>query len=214
MAAFSSCRKAQPFPDDTSRSLSASSLPTPDRVGSVSLEQLLGSRRSVRSFGPAPLTSAQIGQLAWAATGWNDDKGQHRTAPSAGALFPMELYVVTSAGISHYLPSQHALEPHMQGDKRAQLSDASLGQQVVRDAPCVIVLTGVVAKTSKKYGDRARRFIAMEAGHMAQNILLQATALKLGAVPVGGIDDAAVGKVLGLPDGEEVLYLIPVGTLK
>jgi SagB-type dehydrogenase family enzyme len=222
LGAAAGCRSPEVRPADSDRDVpsarpgpaSASpgvELPVPDSKGHVPLETLLASRRSTRHFAPEPLSRAELGQLVWAGQGLSDPSADRRTAPSAGALYPLEMYLAQADGVLHYLPRQHAFERVSERDQRQALADAALGQSAVRDAPCVFVLTGVVERTARKYGSRAPRFVAMEAGHVAQNLLLQAEALGLGAVPIGGFDDAAVRAVLGLPAGEDPLYLVPVG---
>lgn len=192
-------------------SLSVVTLPAPRRDGTVSLESALRRRRSVRSFTDAPLTAVEIGQLLWAAQGVTDPRGS-RTAPSAGALYPLECYVATPDALLHYMPNVHRLLAHVPGDQRGALAAAAYGQSAVADAAVVIVITAVYARTAEKYGEeRAFRYAAMEAGHAAQNVLLQAVALGLGAVPVGAFDDAQVGQLLRLDMGEAPLYLIAVG---
>jgi SagB-type dehydrogenase family enzyme len=185
-------------------------LPSPNVVGSTPLEALLARRRSVRSFSPRMLTIAEIGQLLWAAQGVTDGQG-HRTAPSAGATYPLELYAVTPDGVFRYLPSDHALRLVRAGDMRLELGTAALGQEGVASAPLVVVITGVVARTAARYGARAERYVWLEAGHAAQNVLLQAVALGLGGVPVGAFDDGRVRAILSAPADEAPLYLIAVG---
>lgn len=185
-------------------------LPPPVTTGHLSLEELLQRRRSVRVFGPVPLTDAEKGQLLWAAQGIADEAG-HRTSPSAGATYPLELYAATAAGLWRYLPEGHALDPVLDGDVRGELQQATNGQEVVGQAPLVVAITAVTARTAGRYGARADRYVAMEAGHAAENLLLQAVALGLGAVLVGAFEDAALARVLRLPAGESPLYLVPVG---
>ncbi|MFB3738347.1 MAG: SagB/ThcOx family dehydrogenase [Candidatus Velamenicoccus archaeovorus] len=185
-------------------------LPSPTTRGSVSLEAALASRRSIRDFTDEPLTASELGQLLWAAQGVTARWGG-RTAPSAGALYPLEVYAVTEAGLFHYLPNGHQVEAVTGADLRGPLALAALGQAPVRDAPAVLVVTGVVARTEVKYGDRAERYVLLEAGHAAQNVLLESVALGLGAVPIGAFRDEAVGAVLGLEAEETPLYLLCVG---
>ena len=192
-------------------SASRIALPTPQTDGQVTLEEALSTRRSVREFAPDPLSQEQIGQLLWAAQGVTDAQG-HRTAPSAGALYPLELYVVTADAVSHYLPADHAIELLRDGDVRPRLRAAASDQTSVGEAPLVIVVAAVPARTEAKYGaERASRYIHLETGHAAQNVLLQAVALGLGAVPIGAFDDVAVAQAIGLPEGEVPLYLLPIG---
>ncbi len=189
----------------------AFSLPAPRTAGTVSVEDALAKRRSVRAITPDPLAHADIGQLLWAAQGITDPASGHRTSPSAGALYPLEVYAVTAEGVFHYLPRGHQLERVLAGDLRADLATAALGQAVVAGAGVDFVVTGVVSRTRQKYGDRAERFVFMEAGHAAENLLLQATAMGLGAVSIGGFSDDAVDTLLALPDGEQALYILAVG---
>ena len=194
-----------------SASARALALPAPALSGSVSFEQALAARRSRREFAPTPLSIAELGQLAWAAQGITDRAQGFRTAPSAGALYPLELYFVTSAGVLHYVPQSHAFEQRSNRDLRRELSRAALDQEALRLAACDIVITSVTARTRKKYGERATRFVAIEAGHVAQNLLLQATARGLVGVPIGGMDDDAVSGVLNLGPAQEPLYMVAIG---
>jgi SagB-type dehydrogenase family enzyme len=186
-------------------------LPEPDLQGSVSLEQTLVNRRSVRLFQDSPLTDAQIGQLLWAAQGITHPSGL-RTAPSAGALYPLEIYAVTQDGLYHYRPHTHSLEKLLDHDPRPALHQAALRQNPILEAPMVIVISAVFERTAQKYGDaRTPQYAYLEAGHVAQNILLQAVALDLGAVPIGAFYEDQVSKALSLPSDQTPLYLIPVG---
>ncbi|MBM3286769.1 MAG: SagB/ThcOx family dehydrogenase [Candidatus Eisenbacteria bacterium] len=185
-------------------------LPTPLDSGAVSVETALARRRSVREFAERPLTAAEISQLLWAAQGVTSTDGR-RTAPSAGALYPLEIYVATAEGVGHHLPAGHLLEPRLSGDLRSRLSRAALSQPSVSAAPAIFIITGVAERTRVKYGDRAERYIWLEAGHAAQNLLLQATALGLAGVPIGAFSDEALRRELNLPNGEMPLYLVPIG---
>lgn len=186
-------------------------LPAPVTNGTVSLEQALLRRRSIREYARDDLTAAEISQLLWAAQGITDRAGV-RTAPLAGALYPLELYLATRAGLEHYEPGGHQLVRLSDDDPRAALARAAHGQAAVASAPAVVVITGVPARTAAKYGaERAVRCVQLEAGHAAQNLLLEAVALGLGAVPVGAFDDAAVLRTLPPARGLVPLYLIPVG---
>ncbi|MFP3914434.1 MAG: SagB/ThcOx family dehydrogenase [Actinomycetota bacterium] len=199
-------------PDPASETTRAATpLPAPEGEGTVTLEQALVERRSIREFTDRPLTDAQIGQLLWAAQGQTAEWGG-RTAPSAGALYPLDVYVAVPDGVFHYRPDEHALARMGEGGAREALSEAAAGQETVAGAPAVFVITGEYARTEVRYGDRAVRYVHLEAGHAAQNLLLQATALSLGAVPIGAFDDEAVRETLRLPPGYAPLYLIPVGT--
>lgn len=193
------------------------SLPPPRTVGEMSLEQALAERRSVRDFAAGSLTIQQVAQLLWAAQGVSDPVGGRRTAPSAGALYPLEVYVVVGrvsgllAGVYRYVPGSHSLERVRAGPVAASLAEAALSQQVIARAPLTLVVTADFSRTTGKYGERGRRYVALEAGHAAQNVCLQAVALGLGSVPIGAFVDDSAARVLGLPPAETLLYLLPVG---
>jgi SagB-type dehydrogenase family enzyme len=186
-------------------------LPAPDTVGTVPLEQVIAARRSAREYAGTALTIDQIGQLLWAGQGVTDDTTGYRATPSAGALYPLELYVITADRVMHYLASDHAVEVRSDSRAARELPAAALDQPAVGDAPAVIVITAVQRRTQAKYGGVAERLVDREAGHAAQNILLQATALGLVAVPIGGLEPPTIEDLLALTPDEEVLYLIPVG---
>jgi len=195
---------------------SALDLPEPRRDGTYQLERALQERRSVREFARAPLRLEELAQLAWAAQG-QTTRGGHRTAPSAGALYPLELFVVAgnvqdlAAGVYRYQPSLHRLAPLTEGDRRGELAAAAWGQGWIAQAPAILVIAAVERRTTAKYGARGVRFVHMEAGHAAQNILLQAVALGLGATVVGAFGDAEVKAAAALPEDAQPLYLVPVG---
>ncbi len=185
-------------------------LSKPNQDGPMSLEKAIVIRRSWRDFLPQPLTFEQIGQLAWAAQG-QDAHSSYRTAPSAGATYPLELFVVSSDGLFCYLPAKHAIEKLTGQDLRAALASAALGQGFVEAAPLTLVFAARFSRTTNHYGKRGIRYVYMEAGHAAQNVHLQAEALGLGSVAVGAFDDSSVSKVLSLPDYLEPLYMVAVG---
>lgn len=191
-------------------------LPEPGAHDGPGLAEALARRRSVRDYAERELTLAQLAQLLWAAQGINDPSGL-RTAPSAGALYPLELMLVVGnvagleSGIYHYQARHHALERVAGGDRRARLAKAALGQTWIADGAVVLVFTAIYKRTTRKYGQRGKRYVHIEVGHAAQNALLQAAALGLGAGVVGAFDDAAVAAVLELPTSEHPVYLLPVG---
>lgn len=194
----------------TERFGAATALPEPDLTGEMTLERALHERRSGRDYSSADLPLATIGQLFWAGQGITDAEG-HRTAPSAGARYPLELYAVTANEVLHYLPDGHRVERRSDTTTLRRLGDVAFGQRYVGTAPVVIVVVGVDARTEAEYGALAADFVEREAGHATQNVLLQATALDLAAVPVGGFDPADVARLLALPPGQDVHYLVPVG---
>jgi SagB-type dehydrogenase family enzyme len=185
-------------------------LPSPAQKGKMSLEETLKNRKSVRNFSATPLTKEELSQLLWAAQGTTRNWGA-RTAPSAGALFPLEVYVVLKEGVFHYSSREHRLARSLEQDVRNQLAYAALGQDCVQKAPAIFVIAAVYERTARKYGNRAERYVKMEAGHAGQNLLLQAVSLGLEAVPIGAFQDEKVKQVLNLPSNHEPLYLIPVG---
>ena len=192
-------------------------LPAPNHESTTSIERALRLRRSVRDFAWFPLSLKEIGQLVWAAQGITQSSGGLRTAPSAGALYPLELYVVVGnveeleRGVYRYIPLNHELAMVDDRDLRAELSHAALDQEAVRDAPAVFVFTGVVRRTAAKYGNRASRYMYMEAGHAAENVFLQAVSLSVGTAVIGAFDDDAVRDVMKLSKDESPLYLMPIG---
>lgn len=186
-------------------------LPEPRTDGPCPLEEALQRRRSVRAFRHQSLTSFELSQLLWAAQGMTDPGG-YRTAPSAGALYPLELYAVTPEGVYRYDSADHALARIREGDPRRRLHQAALSQEPVLHAPLILVVTAVYGRTEAKYGpERSPRYVHLEAGHAAQNVLLEAVCLGLGAVPIGAFHDADVQRVLDLPQDHHPLYLIPIG---
>ncbi|MEN6319505.1 MAG: SagB/ThcOx family dehydrogenase [Syntrophaceae bacterium] len=185
-------------------------LPEPRLRGSMSVEEALAKRESIRHFSPEPLTPSELSQLLWAAQGITRTHGG-RSAPSAGALYPLELYLVLQEGFFRYVPQSHQLILISDRNLIDNLASAALGQQCMRESPAVIVITAVYERTARKYGNRGERYVKVEAGHAAQNILLQAVSLGLGAVPVGAFYDDQVRNVLNLPADHEPLYLMPLG---
>lgn len=186
-------------------------LPQPDVKGDTSLVENLAERRSAREFTSKRLSIQQIGRLLWAAQGITDKRRGLRSAPSAGALYPLEIYVVLDAGIYHYNPYQHELKQIVAGDRRRELQRAALGQESVGSAPAVFVFTAIYERTAVKYGERATRYVHIETGHACQNLLLQATALGLSGVPIGAFYDERVADVVKPANKATPLYLVPIG---
>jgi SagB-type dehydrogenase family enzyme len=187
-------------------------LPPPRTTGGMSLDHTLAARRSVREFLPTPLTWSEIGQLLWAAQGITHDEGK-RTAPSAGATYPLELYVATAEGLFHYRPDGHSVARVAARDVRREIQQAA-GDQDALEAPAIFAFAAVPARTAARYGERATRYVQIEIGHAGQNLLLEAAALGLGAVPMGAFSDADLHRVLGLPRDQAILYLVPVGHVR
>lgn len=193
-------------------------LPRPAHKGPTSLEGVLWTRRSVRDFAPGALTLAQIGQLLWAAQGITHADG-FRAAPSAGALYPLELYLVVGdvddlePGVYRYRPRQHDLVSVRSGDIRRGVARAAVRQDWVADGAAIVLIAGVYERTTQKYGDRGIRYVHMEVGHAAQNVYLQAAALGLGTTFVGAFEDRRIAEVVGLTDRDRPLGLMPVGRI-
>jgi SagB-type dehydrogenase family enzyme len=194
-------------------------LPDPKYSSSTSVEKALRERRSVREYKNLPLMLSEVSQLLWAAQGITHPQG-FRTAPSAGALYPLEVYLVAGnvnnlpAGVYKYRPRVHELMRIAKGDKRSELSASALGQPWVADGAAVIILSAVYERTTRKYGERGVRYVHIEAGHAAQNVYLQLVSLNLGTVVVGAFDDRQVKKIIPLAPQEEPLIIMPVGRNK
>lgn len=190
-------------------------VPLPQPREAEELRELLNDRHSVRSYTDQPLSLADLSVLLWAAYGYREDGG--RTAPSAGAVYPGALYAcVTNVsglapGVYQWDPKDNALALLVPGHQRDAVQEASLGQAAIGSAPLTLFFATDPERLAYKYGDRSTRYALLEAGHVAQNILLAATALGLGAVPMGAFDEAALSERLSLPEGEQVIYVIPVG---
>lgn len=183
-------------------------LPHPSLDGPATLAHVLATRRSVRAYDPRELSDAELGQLLWAAQGATDG---HRTAPSAGALYPLTLYVADAHGVWRYGSRDHEIIRVQNGDRRKAIARATFSEATVAGAPDVVIIAADVAVTRRRYHARADRFVALEAGHAAQNLLLTATALGLAAVPIGAFDDAALQRAAGIDAAQSPLYVIPVG---
>jgi len=208
-------------------------LPAPSTEGGTPLVQAITARRSVRAYDGKPISLSAVSQLLWAAQGvtqpapktpatwnpkWGEWRGGLRAAPSAGALFPLEVYVLATSvdgldrGLYRYIPAEHALVGAGAAEANAKsLAQAAFMQQDIAQAPVAIVIAAVYERVAVKYGDRAPRYVHIEAGAAAENLMLQADALGFGTVYIGAFDDAAVSKTLGLPADQAPLGIIPVG---
>lgn len=194
-------------------------LPSPDLSGTMPLKSVLVNRRSTRSFTTKALALEQLSQLLWAAQGITGSSGYERTAPSAGALYPMDVFIANrsggvkelSGGVYHYRPYEHSIDRILDGDQVAFLARAALSQNWMIQAPVNLVITAEYDRVGLKYGQRGVRYAMIEAGHIGQNIFLMAEALDLGAGIVGAFDDEQVIRVLNLPCKHEPLLIMPVG---
>lgn len=191
-------------------------LPAAGAGGSPALWDALRMRRSSRDFSGEPLTLQEVSNLLWAAQGVSGTDGL-RTAPSGGALYPLDAYLAAGhvegldPGVYRYDPGRHVLEPVKSGQVGADLKTAALNQGAVGSAAAVVVFASVHRRITGKYGQRGVRYAILEAGHAAQNLLLAATALELAATPMGAFEDDRVRTVAGLPPDSSVLYLVTVG---
>ncbi len=194
------------------------SLPLDSRPRGLSLEEAVERRRSQREYRGGPLSLAGLSRVLYYAAGITDSERGYRAAPSAGALYPMEVYPIVNqvedlpAGIYHYLVRRHELELVREGDFRRELVRLAVGQEMVGDAQVVVVLAAVFGRTRWKYGDRADRYVLLEAGHIGENLYLAATSAGLGACAVGAFFDDGLNGLLGLDGQEEAaVYMLTVG---
>lgn len=191
-------------------------LPEPIRDGPVSFEAALDNRRSVRKYAAKALTLAEVSQLLWAAQGITHDT-HLRTTPSAGALFPLEVYLIAGRvdglvdGVYRYSPLGHHLVVVGGGEKWSKLWSTVLSGREVKESAAVLAITAVYERTTSKYGERAKRYVHIEVGHAVQNVYLQAAALGIATVVVGSFTDAAVSGILECPETERPMVLMPVG---
>lgn len=202
-------------------------LPPPTLKGKVSLEETIAGRRSIRRYRKEPLDLRQLSQILWAAQGLTGTRGL-RAAPSAGATYPLEIFVVVGkegitggeakqvpeefpAGVYRYKADSHSLTLHKQADLRPDLARVALNQEFILEAPVDIVICAVYQRTCRRYGERGERYVHMEVGHVGENIHLQAVALGLATVEVGAFHDENVKKVLGLEEQAKPLYIMPIG---
>ena len=194
-------------------------LPKPSLDGKVSVEKAIQQRRTIRDFKETPLSIPHLSQLLYAAQGITDPKGAGRSAPSGGARYPLDIYVIVGKkgveglgeGIYHYTPENHSISSMNNKDLRREIGSASLGQMWMAGASVMFVITAEYRRITGRYGDRGIRYAQIEAGHVGQNLFLQAEALGLGAGIVGAFNDTEVVKVMGIPREHEPLLIMPVG---
>jgi SagB-type dehydrogenase family enzyme len=194
-------------------------LPTPFFTGGLRLSEAISQRRSIRDFSPDPILLFQLSQVLWATQGITQSTNNLRSIPSAGATFPLEVYVVAGengiekvdSGVYHYEVENHTLKLHISEDIRADLANAAMGQDWIAVAPVSLVICAVYDKTLIRYNVRGERYVFMEVGHAGQNIYLQATALGLGTVAIGAFHDDSVRELLRLGNNNRPLYIMPMG---
>jgi SagB-type dehydrogenase family enzyme len=206
--------------EGVTRSTASVSLPAPRQESDVSIERAIADRRSRREYADRPLGRRDLGQLLWAAQGVTAPRSGHRAAPSAGALYPLELYVVVGesgvagieSGVYRYRPDRHDLVTLRSEDVQSQLQAAAVDQDHVGEAAVDVVICAVDERTTRKYGERGRlRYVPMEAGHAGQNLYLQAESLDLSTVAIGAFGDRRVRELVGAPSDQRPLYIFPVG---
>lgn len=194
-------------------------LPPTRTKGRITVEEALEQRRTVRAYQTRPLKLEQLSQLLWAAQGLTGSSGYKRTAPSAGALYPMDVYAVLEqdgvaqieAGVYRYEPKKHALSEIARQDVKNAVAKAALWQMWMAKAPVNLIITAEYSRVTGKYHQRGERYAMIEAGHIGQNIFLQAEALGLKAGIVGAFRDHALTRVLKIPPSHEPLIIMPVG---
>ncbi|MFO8062295.1 MAG: SagB/ThcOx family dehydrogenase [bacterium] len=203
-------------------------LPQPETGEGISLSEALLNRQSVRNYLEKSMTLKEVSQLLWAGYGINRKntripqlRGGFRTAPSAGALYPLELYLVVfnvdglEEGLYHYNPADHSLELLKGGNLKNKLFEAALSQNAVKRSAACIVYSAVYSRTTGKYSDRGEeRYVPMDLGHSGQNVYLQAVALNIGTVAIGAFDDVKLAEVINLSDSETPLYIMPLGKVE
>jgi len=213
------CQETRQEPPLQNSSPEIIQLPAPRYDGETSIEEALLQRRSKRTYTKEPLNISEISQILWAAQGITKKTYGKRTAPSAGALYPLELYISVSnvddlsSGLYHYKPKDHTLMKISGADKRIDIFNAALMQDAIKNSAATIIITAVVERTAVKYGSRAERYVHIEVGTAGQNIYLQCVSLGLGTVIIGAFKDETLKKVLGLPDNEHPFMIMPLGKI-
>ena len=192
-------------------------LPPPNRKGVMSVEEAISRRRSVRKYKAGPLSLTQLSQVLWSAQGIT--RGSSRSAPSAGATYPLEVFVLAGQqgvegvreGVYHYDVERHSLSLHREGDLRGRLAAAALEEESIAVASVDIIICAIYNRTSRRYGKRGERYVHIEVGHVGENIHLQAEALGLATVAIGAFQDEEVRRVLDVREEIKPLYIMPLG---
>ena len=184
-------------------------LPKPKLKGEISIEECIYNRESVRSYKDSIIEIEKISQILWSAQG---KRGYKRTVPSAGATYPLELYITLKGkGYFHYNLEKHLLEVITEEDLSRKLARACLDQNFIAEAYLNIIICAKFSRTTQGYGQRGVRYVLIEVGHCAQNVHLEAVSLGLGSVPIGAFEDEKVKGALNFPKDIEPLYIIPIG---
>lgn len=195
-------------------------LPQNVSIGTKSISEVLKERKSHRSFEPDHLTLEQLSFLLWASTGVQRKEMGHvfRTAPSAGALYPIETYLAINnvknlpQGLYHYSVKNHSLELLKEGNLSDAVAFSTLGQQMCAESPVVFVWSAIFERSKWKYSQRAYRYIYLDAGHIAENLALAATSIELGTCQIAALYDDIANELFGLDGQEEsIIYMSVVG---
>ncbi len=203
-------------------------LPVPRKITSITVEEAILLRRSIREFKKVPIKLEHLSMILWTAYGITNPVKGFRASPSAGATYPLELYVVVGesavhilegnyleAGVYRYIPHIHGLFIKKKGDVRKNLMVAALHQKWVEEAPISIVICAIYERTTRYYGERGRsRYVPIDVGHVGQNIYLMSTALGYGTVAIGAFRDSEVATVIGVESNETPIYIMPIGIPK
>lgn len=184
-------------------------LPAP-QFTNASIEDCIQKRRSIRKYEDKGLTLQEISNILWAAQGITEKNRGFRSVPSAGATYPLEVFVAKKDGFFRYLPERHSLKMEKNKDLRKDIAQAALEQMFIANAGLVIIIAAIPERTTLHYGKRGMQYIHNEVGHCAQNIHLEAVALGLGSVPIGAFDEDKLRQTLDLKE-EEPMYIVPVG---
>lgn len=195
-------------------------LPKAQFKGNISVEEAILNRRSIREYSDKSLSLEEVSQILWAAQGITHSTAGLRSAPSAGALYPLEIYLAASnvdgikAGLYKYSPQTHTIKLISEGDKRNEIANAALRQDAITNSAAIVIVTAVYERTSVRYRERTERYVHMEAGHVGQNIYLQAVTRDIGTVAIGAFYDDKMKETLSLPEKEAPLVLYPLGKIK
>jgi len=179
-----------------------------ESAGNFPVDKAMFARKSQRNFLPIPLTGEEISKLLWSSYG----KSAHgKVVPSAGAIYPLTIYIAKEDGIFKYISESHEIQQAAEGDKRDELSAQALNQSCIRDASAIIIISCNFKKICSRYGERGIRYAYLEAGHAAQNVCLMSSALNLGSVCVGAFNDPGIESICNVSKIEKVIYMVAVG---
>ena len=186
----------------------------------MSLKEAIERRRSERGYSGEAMSLSELSYLLHYAVGITEEAHHFRAAPSAGALYPIEVYPLVNnveglaSGIYHYVVADHSLELVREGDFRRELVRYALGQEMMGEANVVLALSSILKRAEWRYRERAYRYVLLEAGHIGQNVYLVATSMGLGVCGVGAYSDRGYNRLIGVDENKEsVIYLLSLGKL-